>query len=262
MIPSNAACLIVDDNPANQNVALLQLEKLGFQADVASSGLEALAKIKLKKYDLILMDCQMPDMDGYETTRQIRVYEESIGKTHATYIVALTANVGDKEKCLAAGMDHFLSKPIKLQDLQNFLTQEIPQQKDSQSDQITTTDLVDFDYLKEIFSIIDGSIEAEAAIIFQEAIKDLQARVDVWQGPLPEREPLSREAHSLCGISSSLGLKAFAALMKEIEICPETASAEWFQEKLTFSRQLLKESLDLIHRTQPKMFADSEEPAK
>ena len=95
------------------------LERFGFEADVASNGLEALEAFSRRSYDLILMDVQMPEMDGIAATAELRLrYPE-----HRPWIVALTASAmkGDRDKCLAAGMDDFLSKPLRLEDLEAVL---------------------------------------------------------------------------------------------------------------------------------------------
>ncbi len=113
--------LIVEDNQINQKIAIRFVEKSGFSAEAVGSGSEALVALTNGNYSLVLMDCQMPEMDGYETTRRIR------GSTSINHdrlpIIALTANVmqGDREKCLAAGMDDYLSKPLDLQALKAML---------------------------------------------------------------------------------------------------------------------------------------------
>ena len=107
--------LVAEDNTVNQRVIQLQLKKAGYKATVAASGVEVLRKLEESDYDIILMDCQMPELDGYETTRRLRQKESTCG----VYVIALTANTmeGDRERCLAAGMDDYLSKPTREVDL-------------------------------------------------------------------------------------------------------------------------------------------------
>ena len=112
--------LLAEDNPVNQKVACKMLEKLGYRVDVASNGQEAVAAHERSRYPLIFMDCQMPDVDGFEATALIRKME---GRSAHTPIVAMTANAmqGDRERCLAAGMDDYVAKPIRPKDLQMVL---------------------------------------------------------------------------------------------------------------------------------------------
>jgi len=119
--PANVNILVAEDNPDNQDVVVMMLEGLDYtQVETASNGLEVLEKAALKHYDLILMDCQMPQMDGYEATRKLR---ESDDENKTTTVIAMTANAmqGDREQCLAAGMDDYLSKPLMLDKLADVL---------------------------------------------------------------------------------------------------------------------------------------------
>ena len=114
--------LLVEDNPVNQEVAGAMLQSLGIAVDTASNGAEGLARLRAERYDAVLMDCQMPELDGYETTRRLRKWEVEATRPH-TPVVALTANAlsGDAEKCFAAGMDHYLTKPFTIEQLQSVL---------------------------------------------------------------------------------------------------------------------------------------------
>ncbi len=110
----NVKVLLAEDNIMNQKVALGVLRKLGIQADAVRDGAEAIEALSTKEYDLVLMDCQMPVLDGLEATRQIRSYESTV-LNHNVPVIALTANAmtGDREKCIEAGMNEFLTKPFK-----------------------------------------------------------------------------------------------------------------------------------------------------
>jgi CheY-like chemotaxis protein len=112
--------LLAEDNPVNQMVMLKMLNKLGYHADVAANGKDVLRSLELQPYDLILMDVQMPEMDGLETASAIR---KRWASAEQPKIIAITAYAlkGDREKCLDAGMDDYISKPVKLEELQAVL---------------------------------------------------------------------------------------------------------------------------------------------
>ena len=119
--------LLAEDNSMNQKVALAQLQKLRYKANAVANGLEVIEAMQHISYDIILMDCQMPEMDGYQATQALRERERSLENPcpwHApVYIIAMTVNAmqGEREKCLAVGMDNYLSKPVRTLDLQAVL---------------------------------------------------------------------------------------------------------------------------------------------
>jgi CheY-like chemotaxis protein len=120
----NVRILLAEDNRINQMVALGLLQSLGYTATLAVNGLQVLEALATKTYDIIFMDCQMPEMDGYEATRQIRGAEIS----PMPRIIAMTANAmqGESEKCLEAGMDDYMSKPVRLDKLRQMLDRWVP----------------------------------------------------------------------------------------------------------------------------------------
>jgi CheY-like chemotaxis protein len=122
--------LVAEDNAVNQKVASLLLQDLGFSAHAVCNGSEAVAAASRTRYALILMDCQMPEMDGYEATRFIRK-SEALSGTH-TPIIALTAHAteGDREKCIVAGMDDYISKPVSRAKLREVLDRWAPKESD------------------------------------------------------------------------------------------------------------------------------------
>jgi two-component system, sensor histidine kinase and response regulator len=135
--------LVAEDNPVNQKLAVRLLEKLGYRADVAANGIEAVTAVKRIPYGAVLMDCQMPEMDGFEATKAIRMGEaqqltEAAPSLHSLPrrlpIIAMTANAmkGDRELCLEAGMDDYIAKPIKPDALKAVLEQWVLTQEDSE----------------------------------------------------------------------------------------------------------------------------------
>jgi len=122
--PRPVRILVAEDSPLNQQVALMQLEKLGYQAEGVADGTGVLEAIQRAPCDIILMDCQMPELNGYEATWQIRDAEKqqaaATGVTRRVYIIAMTANTkaDNRDKCLQAGMDDFIRKPVQLPELE------------------------------------------------------------------------------------------------------------------------------------------------
>ncbi|MDH3326230.1 MAG: EAL domain-containing protein [Gammaproteobacteria bacterium] len=128
--------LVAEDNPVNQKLILQQLKTIGLSSQIASNGIEAFELWQKNKYDLLLTDCHMPEMDGYQLTKKIRLEEEASNENHRTPIVALTANAlkEDEEKCILIGMDDYIAKPVKLNHLKKIIQQWLQIQTNPISD--------------------------------------------------------------------------------------------------------------------------------
>lgn len=213
--------LLAEDNPINQQVALRILAKLGFRADVAANGLEVLQAFKKIPYDLILMDCQMPEMDGYITTENIRQLEAQKGGH--TIIIAMTAHAlkGDREKCLASGMDDYIAKPIDFnllgQTLDSWLKDK--QATDSTNPTIASENninqLLDLDRLQSIFGKDAVAIEAfmkNFLLSTTEVLKELKEAIK------QKNSKLAKELfHRLKGSAGNSGIHLIYELCKDSE---------------------------------------------
>jgi signal transduction histidine kinase/CheY-like chemotaxis protein len=135
--PSAAFILVVEDSPVNRLVTARVLERCGFRAHVVNDGREALDALSMQSYDAVLMDCQMPELDGYEATRELRRRE---GDGRRTPVIAMTAHAmtGDRERCLAAGMDDYIAKPVRSQALVAILARWIARDDQSGPEQVAT----------------------------------------------------------------------------------------------------------------------------
>lgn len=223
---SSLRILIAEDNPVNQRVALGQLNNLGYKAKALPNGVELLRALDESEADIILMDCQMPEMDGFAATAEIRRRE---GNTRHTTVIALTANAldGESEKCLAAGMDDYLSKPVKPEDLRRKLeywanvsaaranggTDEFPAVLDQEQ----------FDSLKAIRPDSDEFVAELIELFLGEAASNLaQLREQEAAGEVTE---IRRVAHRLKGSCANIGAARMTALLEQLETLNVLAEA-------------------------------------
>jgi len=227
--------LVADDNAINLKVALRLLEQMGYRADTANNGLEAVQALKVKAYDLIFMDVQMPEMDGLAATRQIRE-REGAGKGFCNenrhLIVAMTANAmkGDREKCLEAGMDDYIPKPVRAEMLHAAIERwavelnrvgaqaeadKIAGQASGAKPAEVAEKLLDIERLND-FS--EGNRDAAQELVdlyiqqIQEQMQNLKAKFS--EGSIKD---VQRIAHSCAGASATCGILAMTPLFKRVE---------------------------------------------
>lgn len=218
--------LLAEDNRVNQQVALLILEQLGYQADAVSNGLEVLQSLRRQHYDVVLMDVQMPEMDGFTATRQI--YQEwsnnAAGGAPAPRprIIAMTATYTTWEQCLEAGMDDYISKPIEIAKLVQVLSQCQPNKAVGEENQgeIVQKDYLDVKTLQSLRQMAGTRAnEILTQIInnyFQEAPQLLQAMRAA--GATGDAAALQQAAHTLRSASANLGATTLSQLCKALEV--------------------------------------------
>ena len=212
--------LLAEDNAVNQRVAASMLHKLGYRVDVVSHGGEVLQAVAQQQYDAILMDCQMPEMDGYQATQAIRRQESETGQGGHLPIIAMTANAmeGDRAICLEAGMDDYLAKPIEFARLKALLLQWLPQQTASShppaaSRDNSTPGSFTVQRLTEFLGDDPASI-GEMLDIFRDSLLRWRERLrlDIHSGG----QGLKQLAHELKGSAANVGADALAALAGQL----------------------------------------------
>ncbi len=221
--------LVVDDNDVNLEVMAHMLKTLGCHTNAAANGRIAVTMACTRQYDLILMDCQMPELDGYQAAAEIRAIEASAKSAKRTPIIALTAHAleGERGKCLASGMDDFLSKPIRPPVLRDMLARWLTPVLSAQAHVEEMQNDDDLESIQQMFG--DNFIEI-AGLFRHDSPKRLSAlhnaasRLDAAE--------VARIAHTLGGSTSSIGATALATLCKKLEMQSMTGSLDDIEAKL------------------------------
>ena len=220
---ASARVLVAEDNPVNQKVAAAMLKRLGYRVDVVANGSEAVDAVERIPYAAVLMDCQMPVMNGYEATEEIRRRE---GPGRRLPVVALTASAikGDEDRCLAAGMDAYVTKPVTVSALGSVLTRLIEASGGEPSDEVLDKETVEslWDLGGDTPSVLQqlADVFIEGATVQIDVLHDAFARADLVT--------VARTAHQLRGSSAAVGAKTMSGLAAEIE----TAAMENHPERL------------------------------
>ncbi|MBK7673884.1 MAG: response regulator [Candidatus Accumulibacter sp.] len=244
--------LVVEDNPVNQAVAAAMLESLGVVHALVDNGRFALDRLRQERFDLILMDCQMPEMDGFQTTAQIRARQREGLLRQLLPIVALTANAveGDRERCLAAGMDDYLSKPVTRERLAATLARWLPRPEPAPANVPAGPSALAPLPGKEVVAASEDPINPRAldairnlpgpngALLVQKVIgayladtppRFAQLRAAVTAG---DAKALRKTAHALKSSSANVGAEALAALCKALEMLGRQSTVDGAMELL------------------------------
>ncbi len=227
--------LIAEDNPINCELTQKMLEQIGFSTDIAQNGLEAVKAAAEQNYDLILMDCQMPEMDGFEAAVTIR--QQKCGG-NSPKIIALTANTatGERERCLDAGMDDYLCKPITKEILSktienHFQLKNLKKSLDLKQElvQHRLTKIIDAETLGNFLEIESKGEENFAVEMVEIFFNHTEKRILELADDLQKRdaEAVKKKAHSLIGSSGSIGISSLSNLFEKLESSAETK--DWDQ---------------------------------
>jgi PAS domain S-box-containing protein len=229
---SRARILVADDNLVNRKVALGQLQQLGYGAEAVASGIEVLEALENRMYDLVLLDCQMPEMDGYEVTAEIRRRE---GSEKRTPIIAITAHAMEeaRKKCLDAGMDDYLSKPVKVEALAAVLDRWVRAAKEpaeAPSETGLGTELLA--NMRKLAGNVSPELLIELIDIF---LKDAPSRLEAMRAALAagDAPAVGKTAHALKGGCSYVGATRMCDLCNKLEDQGRDGSLEGMEDYLS-----------------------------
>jgi PAS domain S-box-containing protein len=211
--------LIAEDSVINQKLAVGILAKLGYACDVAGNGREALELVRLNPYDLVLMDLQMPELDGLEATRRIVAELPARGRPR---IVAMTANAlaGDRERCIDAGMDDYIAKPILPVDVQAVIERQYGGRQGAPAPvDAEQAPLIDLQVIDELRHLDGPSSSSLLSTLLQDYLREAPATIGDIKHLSDRREaaPLAARAHKFGGVSASLGARGMADVCHRIE---------------------------------------------
>lgn len=239
--------LLAEDNLINQKVAIRTLTSFGYNVDAVVNGEQAVSEHKSKNYDLILMDIQMPEVDGYTATKMIRKLESPL---NSVPIIALTAHalLGDKEKCLIAGMNDYIPKPVVAKEIIQILDKYLgihknkPQGEKKVIDK--SSDLFDFDRLNQI-SLGDKEFEKD---LLSDYFKDVEIKLETLKEFISQRNlrKIQELAHTLKGSSYSVGAKAIGDEALGIELSAKSMDIESVEDRLLKLTKVIRDSRELF----------------
>jgi len=266
-IVARARILVAEDNIVNQKVAVRQLEKLGYRADVVANGLEVVDAVSWVSYAAVLMDCHMPELDGFDATAQIRTWEAAQGDRRVP-IIAMTADAmqGDREKCLKAGMDDYLAKPVKLEGLEAVLARWVPSPSSSAA---TPPEPASSDHRESVNGPVDDAVLADLhrldangnllGTLITHFLEDTPTSLTALDDALQRGDPqaVTRVAHELSGSSGNVGARRMRQFCVELQALGKakdlTKAGELLRQLVSefglVSQRLMAEHKTIAHDT-------------
>jgi len=226
--------LLAEDNVINQKVTLRILERMGYRADVAANGIEVLQALQRQPYDVVLMDVQMPEMDGLEASRHIC---QQWPAEERPRIIAMTANAlqGDREECLAAGMDDYISKPVRIEELAEALRKCLPRScPPSLPPGESAGAVINHDALHRFQAMMGDDAPSALAELIDGYLDDASRLLAEIHQALATDNPstLQRAAHTLKSNSALFGAEALAGLCQEVELMGRSGTLNGAREKV------------------------------
>jgi len=225
--------LLAEDNVVNQKVALHLLQQMGYQADVASNGWEVLEALHRQSYDVVLMDVQMPQMDGLAATRRIC---QEWPHTARPRIIAMTANAmqGDREECLNAGMDDYVSKPIRVEELILALSKCQPKAGSRELDYSPLPDTIDAKLLQSFRDMLGNNTEIILGEMIDCYLEDAPKLLQVIATSIAQGDAIAlrQAAHTLKSSSATLGATTLSLLCQELEAISRTGNTNMGLDKV------------------------------
>ncbi len=223
----NGNVLLVEDNPVNQDMMLEVLRQFGLNAILANNGEDALKTIEKYSFDVVLMDCQMPVMDGFEATKAIRLKEKNSKKSAHLPIVALTANAmeGDRQRCVESGMDEYMSKPVSNQDLKKMLSKWLSpgDTQDNTSTnaetEATQSPVIDFDVFNEVWSMCSNASPDFFTTLMNKYVASSKNDIKMLRDAIDKADSaaVGSIAHRLKSSSVSWGGQAMGSACQRLE---------------------------------------------
>jgi PAS domain S-box-containing protein len=252
---SKVRILLVEDNITNQKVALAILQKLGYRADAVANGREAVRALESIPYDLVLMDCQMPTMDGYEASRRIRDPQSPV-LNHQVPIIAMTAHAlkGSREECLAAGMNDYISKPVQPRVLAGMLSRwldhgDAPRNPAEEKKEMSTVVFDKDDFVGRVMGEMDL-----ARNILEEFLRDIPSQFAALKEALESGDcaEIRRRAHSIKGVTATVSapvLREISARMEQCALASDLQGCKSGYQELELALHPVIQAVDVFLKT-------------